>query len=103
MQISTTNLMYYLLKHDDIRAKLMAEIRPPVEAVKDRIVDGLEYDTVMELDYLRQCWSESIRLEPPSTHTMFMTVDKTCTIGKGELQITLKKGAPIAIVTQAIH
>lgn len=95
--------MYYLLKHDDIRAKLMTEIRPPVEAVKDRIVDCLDYDTVMDLEYLRQCWSESIRLEPPSTHTMFMTVDKNTTIGKGDKQITLSKGAPIAVVTQAIH
>jgi len=32
IQISTTNLIYYLTKHTDIREKLMNEILPPVEA-----------------------------------------------------------------------
>lgn len=39
---------------------------PVVEAAKTDIVDGLEYDAVMELDYLQMCYQESLRIEPPS-------------------------------------
>ena len=48
IQISTTNLIYYLTKHPEIKQKLMSEIRPPVNLVKNNIVDGLSYDTVMD-------------------------------------------------------
>lgn len=37
VQITTTNLIYYLTKHDDIRAKLMKEILPVVDAAKNDI------------------------------------------------------------------
>jgi cytochrome P450 len=53
IQISTANLIYYLTKHADIRKKLLAEILPPVEAVKDNIIEGFKYDTVMEFEYLQ--------------------------------------------------
>jgi hypothetical protein len=52
IQVSTTNLIYYLTKHPEYKSKLLQEILPPVESVKDNIVDGLEYDTVMEFEYL---------------------------------------------------
>lgn len=52
MQISTTNLIYYLTKHPQYKEKLLKEILPPVELVKNNIVEELEYDTVMEFDYL---------------------------------------------------
>jgi cytochrome P450 len=71
IQVSTTNLIYYLQKHPEYKAKLLKEILPPVEKVKDNILEGLEYDTVMDFEYLRQCYSESLRIEPPaaiSTH-----------------------------------
>ena len=43
----------------------MDEILPPVEKVKDNILEGLDYDTVMEFEYLHNCYSESLRIEPP--------------------------------------
>ena len=52
IQISTTNLIYYLTKHPEIKAILMDEILPPVEKVKENILEGLNYDTVMEFEYL---------------------------------------------------
>ena len=52
IQISSTNLLYYLTKHQEYREKLMKEIRPPVDAVKNDVVKGLTYETVMELNYL---------------------------------------------------
>ena len=38
---------------DKIKEKLLKEILPAVELVKNNIVDGLEYETVMEFDYLQ--------------------------------------------------
>lgn len=37
IQVSTTNLIYYLTKHQDIKAKLMEEILPPVAKASDNI------------------------------------------------------------------
>lgn len=52
IQVSSTNLIYYLTKHPEIKSKLLQEILPPVERVSDNIVDGLEYETVMDFEYL---------------------------------------------------
>lgn len=46
-------MIYYLCKHPDLKAKLEAEILPPVALVKDNIVEGLEYDTVMDFEFLQ--------------------------------------------------
>jgi cytochrome P450 len=67
IQMSTTNLIYYLHKHPEIKAKLLNEILPPVEAVKDNIIAGLDYETVMDFEYLYHCYSESLRIEPPAS------------------------------------
>lgn len=70
IQISTTNLIYYLTKHHEIKKKLLAEILPPLEKVKDNIVDNFDYDTVMEYEYLQQCYSEILRMEPPAANSV---------------------------------
>lgn len=53
IQVSTTNLIYYLTKHPEIKQKLLKEILPPVELVKNNILEGLDYETVMEFEYLQ--------------------------------------------------
>ena len=67
IQVSSTNLIYYLHKHPEVKAKLLKEILPPVEAVKGNIIEGLEYDTVMDFEYLHHCYYESLRIEPPAS------------------------------------
>jgi len=52
IQISTTNLIYYLTKHQNIKHKLLKEILPPVEAVSGNIMKGLTMETVSEFEYL---------------------------------------------------
>lgn len=52
IQISTTNLIFYLHKHPEFKAKLLKEVLPEVEAAKDDIVEKLEYDTVMDFEYM---------------------------------------------------
>ena len=52
LQLSSTNLIWYMAKNPEMRKKLLAEILPCVEAAKDDIATKLEYDTVMDFDYL---------------------------------------------------
>jgi cytochrome P450 len=52
IQISTTNLIYYLTKYPEIKRKLLSEILPPLEKVADNIVEDFSYDTVMDYEYL---------------------------------------------------
>ena len=42
-----------MTKNAEIKKKLLAEVLPPVEAAKDNIMDNLDYDTVMEFEYLQ--------------------------------------------------
>lgn len=52
IQVSTTNAFVYLEMYPEVKKKLLKEIIPVVEAAKDDIVEKLEYETVMDLDYL---------------------------------------------------
>ena len=52
IQVSTTNLIYYLTKNQEIKEKLMKEILPPVKLVELDIIESLDYDTVMDFEYL---------------------------------------------------
>ena len=70
IQVSTTNLIYYLTKHSEIKKKLLNEILPPVQEAADNIVENLSYETVMEFKYLSQCYSESLRIEPPVSNSI---------------------------------
>lgn len=70
IQITTTNLIYYLELYPEIKQKLMSEIRPVCEKHDNNLVEGLDYDTVMELDYLQQCYYESMRIEAPAAGTV---------------------------------
>jgi len=38
------------------------------------IVKGLDYDSVMEFEYLAQCFNESMRIEPPVAVSLMQTV-----------------------------
>jgi len=93
IQISTTNLIYYLTKHQDIKRKLLAEILPPLERVKDNIVEDFTYETVMEYEYLQQCYNEVLRIEPPAANSVQQTVLSDTEIGKGDQKMTIKAGA----------
>ena len=81
IQISTTNLVYQVVKNKNNRETLMREIRPKVEAVSGDTIGKLTYDTVMEFEYLSQCYSESLRREPPAGITFPHTVTQDTTIG----------------------
>jgi cytochrome P450 len=80
IQISTTNLIHYMCQHPEYKAKLCEEILPPIEKVKDNIIEDFDYDTVMEYDYLVKCYMESLRICPPASNTVTLTMSEDCTI-----------------------
>lgn len=93
IQITSTNLIYYLTKHQHYKEKLLKEIMPVVEKVKDNIIDKLDYDTVNEFEYLQMCFSESLRIEPPVLNSTSQTVTKDTEVsyGKGKT-IIIREG-----------
>ena len=102
IQISSTNLVYYLTKHDDIREKMLKEILPVVEKVKDNIKDGLDHDSVQDLDYFNMCYKECLRKEPPAANTITQTVDPDTVVGTTQ-KFTLKKGMNFMFSIESIQ
>ena len=47
-----------------IREKLLEEIRPPLDEVKNDILGELKFETVSEFDYLQKVIYEILRIEP---------------------------------------
>ena len=84
--VTTTNLFNFIHKQPEIKVKLLEEILPPVEAVKDNILEGLEYETVMEFEFLHQCFYETLRICPPSPLSNYTTMshDTNVSIGEGK-------------------
>lgn len=79
VQASTSNFIYFMTKHPEYKQKFLAEVIPVVEKAKGDFVKDLEYDDVMEFDYLRQCYNEVLRIEPPAAMTFAQTVSEDTT------------------------
>lgn len=103
IQMTTTNLIYYMAKHTEYRDKLFKEILPPLEKVSDNIKDGLEYDTVQEFDYLSHIFSETMRIEAPVAGFNPWEPTQDVVIGSGDKAITIKKGWKIMLYASELH
>lgn len=105
IQLSTCNLIYYLTIHPEIKAKLLKEILPPVEAAAKNIVEDLDYDTVNDFEYLRMCYNESLRIEPPAGNSSHITFDEDVRIGArdGHKGYLFPKGEWFMLNVNAIH
>lgn len=62
--IAITNVLYQLLQHPEVMARLRAELDSILDI--DEVV--APYDKVKHLPYLRACLDESLRLFPPTPH-----------------------------------
>lgn len=67
IQVSTCNLLVNIERNPACKEKLRAEVIPAVEAAADDIVNKLEYETVMDFDYLHWVYYETLRMLPPTT------------------------------------
>ncbi|KAI4659648.1 uncharacterized protein J4E79_006183 [Alternaria viburni] len=66
--IAMANVMYQLIKHPDIKMKLVQEIDSALEDEEEEGDGVVAYDRVKHLPYLRACLDESLRLFPPTPH-----------------------------------
>lgn len=57
--------MMLLEMNPDCKKKLLDEIMPAIEKVKDNILEGFEYETVMDFDYIGKVMYEILRIDPP--------------------------------------
>lgn len=53
IQVSSTNTIYYMNMYPKYKKKVLQEIMPIVEKANENILNNLDYDTVMEFDYLQ--------------------------------------------------
>lgn len=83
VQISTANTICYLDMYPEVKKKLLDEILPPVEAAKDDIPKNLDYETVMDLDYLHMVFYEALRIEPPAQFGTAATMTEDTTFNNG--------------------
>lgn len=65
IQATTTNLIIQMARNPKIKEKLLAEILPVMEKAKENILEKLDYDSVMDLEYLPKCFYETLRINPP--------------------------------------
>ena len=100
IQLSTTNLIWYMAKNPEMKKKLLAEIIPVVEAAKDDIASKLEYDKVMDFEYLHQCFYESMRIEPPVGISVHQSFSRDVTMFDG---LTVKKNTIFYVSIIAMH
>jgi cytochrome P450 len=82
-----------------IKAKLLAEILPAVERAKSNLVEGLEYETVMEFDFLQRCFYETLRIEPPVPLTAAQNMTRDVILNG----IQFQSSSVLMINIQAMH
>jgi len=93
-------MVSYLEQKPEYKKKLLDEILPVVKAASDDIVNKLDYDTVMEFDYLHNCFYESLRIEAPAgmTGTQCFNADVTFATG-----FKIAKGEPFVLNIHQMH
>jgi len=60
IQATTTNLICYMEMNPAIKQKLLQEFLPVVGKHKTNLVENLDYDSVMEFEFLQKCVLEAI-------------------------------------------
>lgn len=69
VKVSSANTTCFLAANPDKLAKFMAEISPILESCDGDYANKLTIEAVEDFTYVRHCWNESMRLQPPTPHT----------------------------------
>ena len=86
-------------KFPELKKKLFDEILPPVEKVRDNILDGLEFETVTEFEYLQRCFYEVLRFEPAVPLPTSQNMTRDCMLNG----VLVKKDTTIFLNIWSIH
>lgn len=99
VKTSSTNTVCYLAMHDDIRARYMDEITSVLDRSAENFDELFTSEDVESFSFVRNCWYESMRLQPPASGSSLNRFSKTVTI-KG-IEFTPTTG--FSINFDAIH
>jgi cytochrome P450 len=99
IKTSIVNTICFLVQNPTFKAKFMAEIIPILDAASDDFVVKLNTEATDEFEYVRRCWFESMRLQPPATNSSFSYLAKDVRI-KG---VDFNKDTMFMINIAAIH
>lgn len=66
IKTSSANTTCYLALYPDKKAKFMDEITPVLESFRGDYIAKMTIEAVEEFSYVRACWSEALRLQPPA-------------------------------------
>lgn len=80
VQATTSNLITSLLFNPDCYTKLHEETDPLMERVKDDIMGKMNLEDIEELEYVKQCYQESMRLCAPAQTSSTSCVNKDVNI-----------------------
>ena len=69
IKTSSTNTVCFLTQNPEIRKKFMSEITPVLERTKDDFIQNLTSEDVDSFEYVRRCWYETMRIQPPTSIT----------------------------------
>lgn len=101
-KIAIVNMLVHLVRNPELKAKLLAEVDEVTNTFKDSrdLQEKYELEVADEFEFLRQCFNESLRIEPPGliTNTSYFNSDVTL-----DNNVHIKAGQPFIFNIDAIH
>jgi len=99
VQTTTTNLVCYLDKNPKEKKILVEEIDSKLSPIKDRLIEKFDQDLAEEFSYLRNCFYESLRIEPPVNTALDSCFTQDVTLGG----VLISKGDCISVCLDSVH
>ena len=79
-QATQVNLIQYMITLPDIRQRVLDEINPKFEAIKDDFRGKLTWDILDTFEYTKNCFYETLRIAPPAPMSGTLCFDKDVVI-----------------------
>lgn len=98
IQISTTSLVQRLIIDPELKKRLIQETEPEMLKAKD-LVEGLTTEVVENFNFTRNCFYETLRMEPPTPVSGAACFSSDVTIG----DVTFPKDMGFVICMFLMH
>ena len=95
VQATTSNLITRMTEEPEIYAQLKKEIDTYMDGVKDNIKEKMTLESVEELEYVKMCYQETLRLDSPASMSKICNMSKDVSISG----VDLREGDPFMIAT----
>ena len=73
VQLTIANMFCYLGQNKEYKVKLQEEIDSQIGLIADDIQGKFDQETTEKLEFLRRCFNETLRIEPPVAISTFQT------------------------------